>query len=446
MAANILGRTFARASFTLSLSAEAFVRAMLDFERALAEGQGDAGVIPSEAARAIAAACASFAPSPERLASEAGRSGSLAVPLVRALTEHVRQHDPRAAAFVHYGSTSQDVLDTALVLCLRPCVEEADRVLADGVARFAEHARRHASTVMLGRTLLQPATPITAGLKIARWAAALGRCRVRLGRAADRALTVQLGGAVGTLDALGGRRVEVRRQVAKRLGLGEGGVWHSHRDEWLRLWAEVSIVIVTVGKIGRDIALLSQQEIGEMLEAAPEKGVGGSSAMPHKRNPVACLGAIAAATRAPGLVATLLHGALGEHERALGGWQAELATIPELLETLGGALDALERIARGLVVNTERMAANVDALQGLPFSERLARLLARDLDRASALALVDDWCATAINEGRHLKDVAAAARPSLSGQLDGVFSSKALVAELVPLLDEELAELERSRA
>ena len=176
-----------------------------------------------------------------------------------------------------------------------------------------------------------------------------------------------------------------------------------------------------------------------MLESPPVKGVGGSSAMPHKRNPVACLQALAAAARVPGLVATLLSGSAGEHERSLGGWQAELATIPELVDATGGALDALEHIAAGLVVNPERMRANLESLHGLVFSERLARVLAGDTDRASAQALVDEWCALAIKERHHLKDVAVAARPSLAGQIDGVFSLEAVVGELAPVLEEALA-------
>src|SRR5207245_9294574 len=172
---------------------------------------------------------------PEALASEGKRSGSLAVPLVRALIEHVARVDTGAAAFVHYGSTSQDVLDTALVLCLKPCLADADRVLATAVSRLAEHARRHAGGVMRGRTLRQPATPITAGLKVARWAAALHRCRLRLAEARERALCVQLGGAVGTLDALGGKRTGVRNGLAMRLHLGDAPAWHDQRDELLRV-------------------------------------------------------------------------------------------------------------------------------------------------------------------------------------------------------------------
>ena len=435
---SLVGRSFSRDTFTQAFSGQAFVRAMLDFERALAGAEAEVGVIPQDAARVIAKVCADLSLNPDALAREAKRSGSLAVPLVKALTEHVARADVRAAAFVHYGSTSQDVLDTTLVLCLKPCLIDADRVLAIAVNRLAAHARRNAGVVMLGRTLMQPATPITAGIKIARWAAALHRCRLRLAEARERALCIQLGGAVGTLDALGGKRAGVRHGLAMRLHLHEARVWHDQRDELLRVMAELAIVTETIGKIARDVSLLSQAEVGEMLESAPTKGVGGSSAMPHKRNPVACLQALAAAVRAPGLMATLLSGSLGEHERALGGWQAELVTIPELVDAAGSALDALERIAEGLVVHAERMKANLEALQGLVFSERLARVIARDTDRASALALVDDWSAAAVKERRHLKDVALAARPSLAGQIDAVFSLEAIVAELAPVLEETL--------
>jgi 3-carboxy-cis,cis-muconate cycloisomerase len=439
MSGNLLARTLSRASFTEALGEEALVRAMLAFECALAQSEAEAGVIPAGVAKAIEAACGSVKFSFARLAADGKSAGSLAIPLVKELTECVRVNDARAASFVHYGSTSQDVLDTALVLCMRPCVAEIDRVLRVAIAQLAEHARSNASVVMLGRTMMQPATPITAGIKIARWAAALSRCRVRLAKAAIRALCVQLGGPVGTLDALGPARARVRSGVARRLGIADARSWHSHRDEILSFASALAILVATVGKIARDVALMSQPEVGEMLESAPKKGVGGSSAMPHKRNPVACMQAIAAATRAPGLMATLLHAAGQEHERAIGGWQAELATLPELIETAGATLDAIERLAAGLMVNPARMRQNLDALQGLVYSERLSRLLMQDMDRAAAMSQVDDWCTLAVAENRNLLEVASAARPDL--RLYAVFSAEAVVSELAPVLEEELAAL-----
>jgi 3-carboxy-cis,cis-muconate cycloisomerase len=316
---------------------------------------------------------------------------------------------------------------------------EADRVLVSSIAHLVAHARRNAGTVMLGRTMLQPAIPITAGIKIARWASALERCRKRLAETSASALCLQLAGPVGTLDALGAARAQVRRGVAKRLGLKEARSWQTHRDEWLAFACSLAILATTIGKMARDVALLSQAEVGEMLESTPKKGVGGSSAMPHKRNPVSCLQAIAAASRAPGLVATLLHASLQEHERAIGGWQAELPTFADLIETVGGSVDALERFSAGLVVNPERMKQNLEALQGLVFSERLSRLLMQTWDRAAAQSQVDDWCTAAVSEQRPLRDVVAQAAPNL--QLDLVFSMDGLVADLTPVLEEELAGL-----
>ena len=439
MSGSLLAQTFSRASFGEALSGEAYLRAMLAFERALAQSQSEAGVIPSSAANAIVEVCNGAKFSAEQLATEGKLSGSLAVPFAKVLTEAVRAAEPKAASFVHFGSTSQDVLDTALVLCVRPCIAETDRVLGEAIALLAAKARQHGSVVMLGRTMMQPAIPLTAGIKIARWARALNRCRARLSESAARALCVQMGGPVGTLDALGSKRVAVRRGVARRLGLADTPSWHSHRDEILAFAASIAILVGTIGKIARDVALLSQAEVGEMLESAPKKGVGGSSAMPHKRNPVSCLQAITAATRAPGLMSTLLQAAGQEHERAVGGWQAELATFPELVDTLGGAIDALERISAGLVVNPVKMKENLEALRGLVFSERLARVLMLTMDRASAQSQVDDWCAVAVAEGRHLKAVAAAAAPGLD--LEPAFSLEAIVAELSPVLEEELADL-----
>jgi len=214
---------------------------------------------------------------------------------------------------------------------------------------------------MLGRTLMQPAMPITAGLKIARWAVALARDRERLADAAAVGLAVQLGGPVGALESFGAKGAATRHHVALELGLTDASSWHSHRNAWVDLLARMGEVVLTAGKIARDVSLMAQPEVGEMLEAAPREGVGASSAMPHKRNPVACVHALAAATRMSGHLATLHASGLSEHERALGGWQAELALVPDIVSSLGSALDFLDTLAASLVVDAARMKANLDA-------------------------------------------------------------------------------------
>jgi 3-carboxy-cis,cis-muconate cycloisomerase len=214
---------------------------------------------------------------------------------------------------------------------------------------------------MLWRTLLQPALPITAGLKIARWAIALAHDRDRLAEAQAAGLAVQLGGPVGALEALGAKGPAVRHRVATRLGLADMPAWHAHRNAWIDLLDRVGQTVLTAGKIARDISLAAQPEVGEMLEAPAAPGVGASSSMPHKRNPVMCVHALAAATRMPGLLATLHAAGIAEHERALGGWQAELVLVPEIAAALGASLDFLDTIAGSLVIDAVRMKANVAA-------------------------------------------------------------------------------------
>ena len=359
MAGSLAERTLARPSFDAAFAAPAFVRAMLDFESALAAAQAAEGVIPGEAAGAIAAACKAIRIDVEALVAEGKRSATLAVPLVRMLREQVGKAH---GAHVHFGATSQDVLDTAMALCLKPCLEEADRALEASVRGLARRAREHRATPMLGRTLMQPALPITAGLKIARWAVALADDRERLAESAESGLAVQLGGAVGALETLGERGPAVRHRLAMGLGLADARAWHAHRNAWLDLLDRMALVVATAGKIARDVSLLSQPEVGEMLEAPPKEGVGASSAMPHKRNPVGCAHALAAAVRMPGLLAIVHAGSTSaEHERALGGWQAELATVPQMADALGSSLDFLETIGASLVVDAARMKQNLSA-------------------------------------------------------------------------------------
>lgn len=360
MAGSLAARTLARPSFETAFEAPAYLRAMLAFEAALAHAEAAEGVIPEPAAGAIDAACASIAIDVEALVAEGKRSATLAVPLVNALRAEVAKASNEHAKHVHFGATSQDVLDTAMALCLRSCLDEADRTLEACVRGLAARAREHRATPMLGRTLMQPAVPFTAGVKIGRWAVALARDRERLAEAAGEALAVQLGGPVGALEAFGACGPAVRRRVALRLALADAPAWHVHRNAWVDLMGRIAQVVATAGKIARDVSLMMQPEVGEMLEAPPKAGVGASSAMPHKRNPVGCAHALAAATRMPGLIATMLAANVAEHERALGGWQAELVVVPEIASTLGTSLDFLDTIAASLVVNADRMRENVE--------------------------------------------------------------------------------------
>jgi 3-carboxy-cis,cis-muconate cycloisomerase len=213
---------------------------------------------------------------------------------------------------------------------------------------------------MLARTHMQPAVAMSAGVKIARWALALAQDRERLAEAQGMGLCVSWGGAVGTQQGLGERGIAARKRVARRLGLEDAPSWHVHRNAWIDLLDRMGLVVLTAGKIAGDLALLSQAEVGEMRESPPQEGVGGSSAMPHKRNPVGCMHAIAAATRLPGLLAALHAATLAEHERSLGRWQAELALVPEIASALGSSLDFLDTIAQSLVVDAARMKRNLE--------------------------------------------------------------------------------------
>jgi 3-carboxy-cis,cis-muconate cycloisomerase len=360
MSASLFERTLSTAEMEAVFSDAALLGAMLEFESALAVAEAAEGQIPAAAEQAIVAACRIGGFDVDAIVAAARQSGTIVVPLVAQLKARVAHADPGAAAFVHRGSTSQDAIDTAMVLATRRAMAlvaaEIDRLVD---ALFAL-ARRHAATPMLGRTLLQPARAISFGWKVVAWLAPLVRARARLARASEAALQLQLGGAVGTLAGFGDRGAAIARRVGERLGLAvPAGAWHVQRDAWVGLGCEVAELCGSLGKIGRDLALLAQAEVGEVAEpSAP--GRGSSSAMPHKRNPVAALIAIAAATRAPQIAATLLAAMPQEHERGLGDWQAELAQWPALFLAAHGALRALADACGGLDVDVARMRANLD--------------------------------------------------------------------------------------
>lgn len=368
----------------------AVLQAMLDFEAALARVEARLGLIPTDAAAAIAGAAVADGFDTAELARQSLRAGTPAIPLVHMLRERVRAQNEAAAGYVHWGATSQDVTDTALVLLLRRCrqVLEADHHRVSlGLRRISNE---HANTVMLGRTLLQPAPPITFGLKAGGWLGAVRRGWSRVASRFDESAYVQFGGASGTLAALGDRGIAVSEALAAELKLQcPDAPWHGHRDRLAALMAALSIYTASLGKMALDIALLMQFEVSEAAEPGGD-GRGGSSTMPHKRNPTACVLAMSAAKRTPGLMADFLSGMVQEHERAVGGWQAEWATVQAIVQAAGLALEAMAEVAEGLTVDVDRMRRNIEATLGAVFAEKATMLLAREMGRETAHRAVEE--------------------------------------------------------
>ncbi len=340
---------------------ESLLRGALDFEAALAAAQAAEGLLPESEARAIAQACAALTPDVAALAEAAALAGTLAIPLVAALRAALRERHPEAAAAVHRGATSQDLADTALMLQAKAGLALLGRDLRRLETALAALTECHAQTPMLGRTLLQGALPITFGLKTAGWLTAIRAARLRLDREAEAALLLQLGGATGTLAGMGSAEtaMAVARRVAESLGLGLPVIpWHSRREGLAGLGSALAILTGAVGKMARDVSLMAQGEVAEAFEPRIA-GRGGSSAMAHKRNPTGCQVALSAALRAPGLAATLIAGLPQEHERGLGGWQAEGPVILDNFILAHGAVSAMAEVAAGLEVDTAAMARNL---------------------------------------------------------------------------------------
>ena len=342
-----------------------FLAAMLRFEASLAKAQAHVGLIPESAAESIIGRCKIELFDVSKIVRESGRAGTLAIPLMKSLKEMVGLLNPQAVRFVHFGSTSQDVIDTALALVTRDALALVQADLQISMDALMLLAERHAAAPMLARTLLQPASVTSFGLKCAGWVAPLIRSQQRLQVAAANALCVQLGGAVGTLAQMKAQGPDVIALMAADLQLkAPMATWHTQRDEWVALGCELGLLVGSLGKIARDISLMGQFEVNEVSEPT-EPGRGGSSAMPHKRNPVACMVALVAAQRAPQRVAALLAAMPQEHERALSHWQTELAEWPGLLLSAHGSAHAMAQALPGLQVDTDRMLANLQALRSV---------------------------------------------------------------------------------
>jgi 3-carboxy-cis,cis-muconate cycloisomerase len=399
----LFGGIFARGDAAAAVSDDAWIAAMLEVEGALALACGDAGLVPRADAETIASVCGTLSIDPVALGEESRATANPVVPLVRHLTAAV---PAQAAGHVHRGATSQDILDTAAMLVARRAIDAVLADLAPAADAAARLAEAHRETVMAGRTLLQQAVPVTFGLVAAGWLAVLDDARVELAAVRTSELTAQLGGAAGTLASLGDRGTAVAAAFAKRLGLAEPSVpWHTARRRPARLASALGETAGAIGSIALDLVLLAQTEVAEVAEGG--SGQGGSSTMPHKRNAVAAVSALACARRTPGLVATMLAAMPQELQRAAGGWQAEWETLSELARLTGSAGVWIREALTGLAVDPERMRDNLELTQGLVMAEAVTTSLTGSLGRGAAHELVERACRQAAEEGRTLADVLA---------------------------------------
>ncbi|PBQ03691.1 3-carboxy-cis,cis-muconate cycloisomerase [Pseudomonas congelans] len=407
-------------------SDEGRVQGMLDFEAALARAQARVGLIPPEVVADIELSCDARLFDFDALAIAIGSAGNSAIPLVKALGKQIAARSAEAERYVHMGATSQDVMDSGLILQLRRAVVLLERDLTRLADAMAEQAQRHAGTPLAGRTWLQQATPVTLGMKIAGWLGAVTRHRQRLNEIKPRLLCLQFGGASGSLAALGDQAFSVAAALAGELQLTlPEQPWHTQRDRLVEFAGLLGLIAGSLGKLGRDVSLLMQTEVGEVFEpSAPGKG--GSSTMPHKRNPVGAAVMISTATRAPGLVATMLAAMPQEHERSLGLWHAEWETLPELCCLVSGSLQQALQVIPGLQVDAERMAINLQSTKGLVLAEAVSIALAQRIGRDTAHHLIEQCCRRAVEQGAHLRQVLGETR-----QVSEQFSSD----ELDRLLD-----------
>ncbi len=435
-------------------SAISLVQAMLDFEAALAHSQAEHRLIPSGAASAIASHCAVNLFDVNRIIADSSHAGSIAIPTVKYLRAAVAVVDVDAARWVHFGATSQDAIDTAMMIVSKRSLAMIDAEVGRIMYALSTLARTHRTTPVLARTLMQAAQVTSFGAKCATWLAPIARSRWALRELSPDALRVQLGGAVGTRSTLGKKADEVARGIATRLQLTHASAsWHTQRDRSMRLASELAILAGSLGKFAKDVSLMMQSEIAELSETV-EEGRGGSSAMPHKRNPVGAMVAIAASLRAPHRLSAMLAAMSQEHERGLGNWQAELAEWSGLFVSVHGAAHALADMCAMLVVDKQKMRGNIEAQRGLVFTETMSQFLATDLGKSQAEALVAIASRKAIaNDSTLLREIVIALRADAMsfGVVDEVALSQlcsvdAAAAQAAWVVDANLAELAAIRA
>jgi 3-carboxy-cis,cis-muconate cycloisomerase len=384
---------------------EATLTYLLCFESALAQAQAKHDIIPKETASIIDECCKAENINKEQLISDAALGGNIAIPLVKQLTAVVKEKDKEAAKYVHFGATSQDVIDTALMLQIKDAVLIIDEDLKQLIKQLVILIEEHKTTVMIGRSFMQQARPISFGYKVAGWLEPVIRSQKVLEELIKAGFVLQLGGAAGTLSSMPEKGLLVSETMSELLLLNNPlKPWHTERDYIVRIATTLGMLTGNIGKIAKDISLLMQTEIAEVMEPSGE-GKGGSSTMPHKRNPVGCVTILANAARVPSLVSTMLSCMLQDHERATGLWHAEWETIADIVQLTAGCVRKAVEVTDGLEVRKEQMLHNLELTKGLIYAENVSLALAEKIGKQDAHRLIEQLSKEAQEKDIHLHDL-----------------------------------------
>lgn len=408
---------------------------MIRVEVYLAQAQANKGLFSESIVKTIKEMTTVTTIDIEKLKQDILLGGNAAIPLVKQLTQIVKNKDPEAAKFIHLGATSQDIVDTAMVLQIKDYITWLELKIILLETQLIRLTQKHRETITIGRTLLQQAKPTTFGFKTAGWLEAISRSKQRVQEIKQRVLVLQLGGAVGNGNA--NITIEIQEELARLLSLKPSFSWHSHRDNLAEMAGVLGVLSGTLGKIAKDISLLMQTEVGEVFEGAAD-GKGGSSTMPHKRNPVTCAAILANSNRLPHLVATMLSAMPQEQERSAGLWHSEWEVLTGIMQLTAGSVEKSIALIEGLEVDENRMLENLELTNGLIYAENLTLALAQKIGKSQAHEYIEKACKKAIIEKKHLKAVVLETNIDLT-DLDSLFNPKNAIGLSLELVDQVLS-------
>lgn len=401
---NFFTNLFYKPSVNVLFTEQATLSYMLQFEAALALAQAEQGIISKENAQIIADTCKVENIDIDALCADVHLGGNVNIPLIKQLTKAVKKADGEAAKYVHLGATSQDVIDTATMLQVRDACFIIENDVKQLIHQLKTLALEHRETPMIGRSLLQQARPITFGFKVAVWLESVLFSYNKIQNLLEKGFVLQFGGAVGTHSSVPHNALLVSESIATQLNLKNPTIsWHTNRNYFAEIVTTLGILTGNLSKIAQDISLLMQTEVAEVFEPS-QAGKGGSSAMPHKRNPVSSVAILANAQRVPNLVATMLSCMTQDYERAAGKWHAEWETLADIVKLTAGALHQAVQITKGLEVDKTRMLQNLERTKGLIYAENISLALAEKIGKTEAHQFVEIACKNALKQDVHLLD------------------------------------------